>query len=364
MLIVGAFPAPGTASAAGVYGGVLRSCELLLRSSLPERVQLILVDTTQAAVPPPGLLSRALRGCIRAPTFLSRLERSRPRTVLIFSSSGASFFEKSLYACYARVRGCRVLFFVRDGHFMLLARRSLLFRKVGRVLIGVNNIVLCQSASWHRFFVDELGVAAARCAVVENWTVGDEELALGDRRDYRTGGRVRVLFLGWIEEAKGIFDLLEAIRRVAEKHPEIDLFVGGSGSEFSKCLEWTEVHGMSAKVHFVGWVDGEEKARLLAEADIFVLPSRYEGVSNAVLEAMAAGLPVIASRVGGLPDVIADGQEGILVEAGDVSKLSEAIVRLVTDGELRETMGRNGRRAAERFRVESAVEKLLALVDG
>ena len=97
----------------------------------------------------------------------------------------------------------------------------------------------------------------------------------------------------------------------------------------------------------LSWIDSSERERLLAESDVFVLPSYNEGVPMALLEAMAAGLPAIVTSVGGIPDVLRHGVEGLMVEPGRLSDLSAAMARMVThDGEC----NASGRRAHDRAR--------------
>jgi glycosyltransferase involved in cell wall biosynthesis len=363
--MVGAFPPKGSRRATTVFGGLLQSCQLLLQSSLQHRARLTVVDSTQVSVPPPGFFRRLLRACWRAGTFLYRYERNRPNAVLLFSSAGFSFLEKSFYASYAHARGSQVLFFLRDGGFIVDARRSARYRRFAQRLLRINDVVLCQSEAWRTFFVRELGLPDARCAVVENWTVSRADLAIGDSRSYRRNATLRLLYLGWIEETKGIFDLLEAFRRLLANTATnaVELVLAGRGSAYQKCEEWVVANHIDSHVRFLGWVSGVEKARALKEADIFVLPSYFEGLSNSMLEAMAAGLPVVVTRVGGLPDVVRDEREGLLVDPRDITALHGALARLVLDENLRESLGRTARNTAARFEVEAAVDKLLALVE-
>ena len=114
--------------------------------------------------------------------------------------------------------------------------------------------------------------------------------------------------------------------------------------------------GLAAQVEFLGWVAGEAKQAQLAQADVFVLPSYNEGLPVSLLEAMAYGVPVISTRVGGIPELVRDGIDGFLIEPGDRAALEDRLRRLAEDARLRQTMGDAARAdIARRFDVARMV---------
>ncbi len=196
----------------------------------------------------------------------------------------------------------------------------------------------------------------------------------GDRGEVRRkfgidGDELLVLSVGRLSKEKGHDVLIEAFAQVADRLPRARLMVVGDGperkalEEKSRCpsLEsllgrWGQGQGQpgkanSARVLFPGHRD--DVARLLAAADLFVLPSRYEGFGLAVLEAMAAGVPVIASQVGGVPEIIRDDIDGRLIPGGDAGALAKAIAELFADAAARDRLGHAGQCRAQAFSCET-----------
>lgn len=159
--------------------------------------------------------------------------------------------------------------------------------------------------------------------------------------DFRPSpGRV-VLYVGRLIEAKGVRYLLDAMKDC----PEQKLLVVGDGPE----RERLQARGLT-NVEFAGRAAGEELAGYYRAARVLVLPSlRDEGMPNAVMEAMARGIPVIASRNAGTPDLVEDGETGFLVDPGDARAIARAIRRIADDDELRERLSRNCLREVERY---------------
>lgn len=168
-------------------------------------------------------------------------------------------------------------------------------------------------------------------------------------RLYRDGGAKRsevvVGTVARLHPQKGLDVLVEAARTVVRAQPGIRFIIGGTGPMESELRSKIASARLDPYVKLCGFV--HDVPAFLEKLDIYVLSSHYEGLPLAVLEAMAAGLPVIATNVGGVPEAVVDGVTGILVPPGQPTALAHAIVRLAIDPELAYNMGSQGRRRAE-----------------
>ena len=146
---------------------------------------------------------------------------------------------------------------------------------------------------------------------------------------------------------------------IAPEFPTLRLLAGGDG-EHEQVRAQAEELGIARHVEILGWITGADKDALLARATIYVLPSYVENLPMGVLEAMAAGLPVITTPVGGIPSTIEHGLDGLLVQPGDVAALSDALRSLLRERSVREALGEAARRKAiARF----SAEKVMAEID-
>lgn len=182
---------------------------------------------------------------------------------------------------------------------------------------------------------------AAVCAV-ENG-VGE---VLYPLRDYRCEGQVRLLFLSHLQESKGVFILLESFSILARERADVELHICGNPvpeSVGTQIVEKIEAYGLRQRVFLHGMVSGEMKHSMFSQADIFVHPTLYDAFPLVVLEAMQAGLPIVASSEGAIPEMITHGETGVLVEKGNVDKLAQAIGSLLDNAEERQRLGQNAR---------------------
>jgi glycosyltransferase involved in cell wall biosynthesis len=171
---------------------------------------------------------------------------------------------------------------------------------------------------------------------------------------------LRLLSVGRLHPQKGHRILLDAMARARATGAALSLLVAGEGAERGALEAWAAGLGLRGHVRFAG---RREVRPLLAAADVFVFPSLYEAVGIALLEAMASALPVVASRTGGIPEVVEDGVSGILVAPGDAGDLARALVALERDPERRRRLGVAARARAEGFDVSAAVRALEAIYE-
>lgn len=168
-----------------------------------------------------------------------------------------------------------------------------------------------------------------------------------------------VVFLGHLEASKGIYELLDAIAAVRAAVPDVRLACAGEGDRIG-VARYAERLGISDAVKFTGWVGPSGKRALLEHAAALALPSSEESLPMSLLEAMSAGVPVVASAVGGIPEVLADGVNGFLVAPGDKRSLERALRRLLIDRPLGERLGAAAR---ESLRYKYSPERALARLE-
>ena len=168
---------------------------------------------------------------------------------------------------------------------------------------------------------------------------------------------VVVICVSRLHPQKGHDDLLAAWRRVTAVHPNAHLLIVGDGE---RRAELAKLAAGQANTHFTG--QRNDVPDLMALSDLLVLPSLWEGLPNVVLEAMGAGLPVVATAVGGTPELVINHETGLLVPPRDPDALAQAILTLLRDPDLARRMGQNGRRrVAEQFTIERMTEQTEAL---
>lgn len=153
----------------------------------------------------------------------------------------------------------------------------------------------------------------------------------------------RLVFVGRLAAVKGVPVLLDALARLRADDPEVTLTLVGDGPERGWIEERIAELGLGGAVGITGYLDQDAVADRLARADVFVLPSFAEGVPVVLMEAMATGLPVVTTRIAGIPELVEDGVSGLVVPPGDAVALADALAALLADPARREEMGAAGR---------------------
>jgi glycosyltransferase involved in cell wall biosynthesis len=190
----------------------------------------------------------------------------------------------------------------------------------------------------------------------------DSGRAAGFRRRFNIPSEKQIIVqVSWIIPEKGIADLLEVARLVCLNHPDTQFVIVGDGPFREQYTKLADNMGLSENVTWTGLIKDPFGQGVYDAADIVCQLSRWEEVFGwMIAEAMAFGKPVVATRVGGIPELIDDGKTGFLVARGDVNLAAEIVQRLLDDGELRKTLGCAGcRKTEERFNLQTNVQELL-----
>lgn len=251
-------------------------------------------------------------------------------------SMGGSFWRKAVFSELARLFRVPVILHLHgSGMEIFYNAQGAVGRNLIRYQLEKADRVVVLSESWRDFV---LRVApGARVEIVVNYVTLPPASVCG-----KPHAGLRVLFLGLLGHRKGIYDLLPAFKRALMKTPGMRLLIGGNG-EVTETLEAIHEYGLTDAVEMLGWVAGDAKETQLSIADVFVLPSYNEGLPISLLEAMSYGVPVISTRVGGIPELIRNGVDEYLIEAGDQEALEDRLGRLAADVELRHQMGEAAR---------------------
>ncbi|MGC8557339.1 MAG: glycosyltransferase, partial [Fervidicoccus sp.] len=207
--------------------------------------------------------------------------------------------------------------------------------------------IVCISKQVEKALIMWCPETACKVIVIKN------AIPVSDKLNFEGEKLYDIIFVGRLERAKGIDILLKAIQILKEKyHRSLRVAIVGDGSLMNDLKELALQYGINEYIDFLGV--RKDVLELMRESSILVLPSRWEGFGLVLLEAISVGVPIVATKVGGIPEVIEDGKDGILVEPENPEELSNAIIRLLDNKELRSLVSSN---AYEKIKEEYSIEK-------
>lgn len=328
------------------------SLAALLASPLAKRYRLDVVATYGG----PDPAKRLAVYCVALLRLAGWRLRRRGSVVHIHATVRGSAYRKAVCVLFAKALRCRVVLQVHSGPGDIAEFRG----RLGRIRLGLlgaafaaADVVLTVSAA-SAAALSEAGVGA-EVGVVPN----PAPPAPSFERKEPDDGTVSVAYLGgFANPAKGGDVLLEALDQAVAGQPRLQVTLAGPGQLPAEGKVLCE---RATTIEWAGWLDDAAKDVLLREASVFIMPSRSEGLPMALLEAMAYGMAVVATRVGGIPEVVEDGVEGLLVEPGDPAALSAALRRLGADAKLRGRLAAAARARAERLDAVEVAGRLEAI---
>ena len=313
-----------------LHGGIVSVVKGYLESGLPQACDGFEYLGT-------GVGSSKLGKSVAFARALVRYRRIMPEydIVHLHISARGSYKRKSIMARMARKAEKRIILHDHDGEFAkAFEEGGDDYRRDVRETFGVADRVVVLSEEWRDYFAENVCDPNKITVMHNGVAVPAKPCSPCSHQD--------VLFLGRLDANKSPDVLLRASRDVLKRFPETKIVFGGDG-EVEKNKALAKELGIENRCEFHGWVSGSDREALFERAAVYCLPSKNEGLPMSLLEAMARGIPAVATPVGGIPQVIDDGVNGILVPVGDCCALATALCEALDSSELRKSMGYKAR---------------------
>jgi glycosyltransferase involved in cell wall biosynthesis len=317
------------------YGGQSILVQNILKSRIATRFQFRLLDIAHNLSGHPLRMVLTVRFLWRMLGLLRRF----PEICLvhIHTSAGNALLEKGLYVSVGKLFRKKIVLHIHGGGFpQSWNRAGDVKKRIIRRILNACDAVIVLSRQGYCFFTQEIGLSSA-VMVLPN--------AIEWRKENRktSGEEVVFLYVGHLKPEKGLLDLLDAFREcrllLSGRNISLRLMGGGDNEENERLIKREYVSAGMTGISFLGIRTGDDKWNEYASADVFLLPSHSEDMPISILEAMACGLPVIATSVGSIPEVIEDNVNGYLVAPHQPATLAAKMAQLVRDDDLRRSMG-------------------------
>ena len=299
----------------------------LWASPLATEFELVLFETGSRGTESPARdepVAAMLWRLFSSPFALAAVLASRRPAVVHLNTSvdPRGFWREVLHLIIARLLGCKVLYQIHGGSLERLASPPWMPPIVRTVFRWPDALVVLARSEQRQF--ERLG-GVKRLTVIANAVDLAEFRSAGAR--VHSGQVRRLCYLGRLVDGKGLFDAIAAVDALRREpgFEALELRLAGSGDASARLEADIARRGLRDVVHLVGSVRGAEKIAFLRDSDVFLLPSESEGLPYSVIESLASGTPVVASRVGGIPDVVVDGEHGRLIAPCDPEAIAAAL---------------------------------------
>ena len=330
-----------------VHGGVSAVVNNYYHVGLDKRVALHYIGTMVDGSKARKLL-QAIGAYIR---FLFHISRSQ--IVHVHMAADASYYRKSVFIHTAAFFHKKLVIHEHGGDFQnFYYQKSERQRKKIQKTLNKADCFIVLSEEWKAFFTQI--VNPSKIKILENG-IPVKKRACKDYDNHKA------VFLGRLATTKGIRELIESVPKIKCQYSDFELFLGGvwEEEELRKLAE-----EQAETIHFLGWIDERQREKVLEECSIFVLPTYFEGQPISLLEAMEAGCAVVVSKVGGIPQIVTDQINGILIEPKSTESLVQGLHQVMENKEFREKLGIAARKTVlERYDIQRGIEQLLKIYE-
>ena len=332
--------------AKSVKGGMTSVVDNYFKYGLDKEVDLKYIETVNDKNKVLKLL-KIIKGYVE---YISNIKKYD--VIHIHMASRRSTFRKGKYIRIAKRYGKRIILHIHGAEFKIFYNNECNKNQKKYIIdtLNMTDKIIVLSEEWKDFFsklVDKNKIEVIYNAIL-----------IPDNFEKNLDTK-RILFLGRFGKRKGIYDLIKVLEKLCVKYSDLTLYAGGDG-EIEKVRQIVNEKKLGNNIKILGWVNGEEKEKLLKESSFYILPSYNEGMPMSVIEGMAYKNVTVSTNVGGIPKVITNMQNGILINPGDTESLYRYLDELLQDKELRIKLSENARKTTEeKFNIKNNIKKLI-----
>jgi glycosyltransferase involved in cell wall biosynthesis len=343
-------------------GGIENVIDTVLKSNLRNRYVFQIFDTHRKADIRRKSIEKIFYSITLAAGCFQHLYRKRPDIVHIHFCSKTDFWKHSICLIVAKIMGIKTIYHLHGGSFdAFYGRQRKLVKAVIRKMFSLPDFLIALSLFWRNFLSNIVDFQKIR--IVPNPINCTEMAKYVGKQPF--GNQKNILLIGSLGRRKGHYDALKAMGLVLERHKDAVMYFAGADEDpdATNCLKEMAVYNKVEKnVRFIGPVSGDDKLKLFGKTSIVILPSYAENMPISVLEGMAASKPVIATRVGALPELMEERENGILIDPGDWKDLARHIIYLLENPDeairIGEIAGRTVKRNWDIGRIELIYDEL------
>ena len=318
-------------------------------------------STTARPINESGLITfnNVILAIIQYSRFLLVILKFKPSIVHIHTSERIAWIKDTFYILVAKFFGIKVILHIHASTFdKFYGKRSKIWKLYNKFVFNFVDVVITLSESW-REQIRQISSNSSIC-VLKN-CIDFEDYSVSK---FSSEEKI-ALFLGSVGNRKGVYDLIRAMGIIRKKNSKLKLYIAGPEEylgDMEKALNLIKNANVDDTCYLLGSVNNKQKKELFQKASFFVLPSYNEGLPISILEALASGLPVISTNVGGIPELIEDGVNGFLIEPGDLENLANKMIVLANNRKLCNLMGtKNTEKAMGELDVKLYTKRLVEI---
>lgn len=288
--------------------------------------------------------------------FILALIKYKPDVIFVIMSPYWGFYDKISYCLIAKLFGVKSIFNSVSGRFTKFYESNLINKLLVNLLIKTPNSIVLVSQYWYDYF--KKNFPKVNLVEIPNPIIISE---FSDIKK-QSSEKIRVVSAFRITKEKGIYELVDVIKQVCEQSDKFIFTILGDGSELNKVITLLGDLISSDKVIFKGFLTGREKAEAIANSDAYIMLTHTDMMPIAILEAMAASLPVFSTKTGGIPDMIEENVNGHLFEVGDVKNVVNCLLYYQNNLTCLNKMGQNNfNKVKNQYEIDLIINKHLKL---